>query len=116
MAQVPAALWDAQGAVIAAQTTQIAAVKARLSAVLSEAADLCNALSAENAVLTSFSNDEIYYNLRRDGIDSHAQVLESLLLTQQQQSLLDLQFNGVEIDLDVVKCLLVGKNLLISEP
>ena len=116
MAQVSAALWDAQGGVIDAQTTQIAAVKARLSAMLSEAADLCDALAAENAVFAAFSNDEIYYAIRRDGIDSHAQVLESLLLSQQQQSLIDLQFNGIEIDLDVVKCLLVGKNLLLSEP
>lgn len=116
MAQVPAALWDAQGAVIAAQTTQIAEVKTRLSLGFAEAADLCDALTAENAALAALANDDIYYDMRRRSLLAHAQMIESLLLTQQQQSLLDLQFNGIEIDLDVVKCLLVGKNLLISEP
>ena len=116
MAQVPAALWDAQGTVIAAQTTQIAEVKTRLSLGFAEAADLCDALTAENAALAALANDDIYYDMRRRSLLAHAQMIESLLLTQQQQSLLDLQFNGIEIDLDVVKCLLVGKNLLISEP
>lgn len=116
MAQVPAEVWNAQGTVLAAQSSQIAAVKTRLSLGFAEAADLCDALTAENAALAALANDDIYYDMRRRSLLAHAQMIESLLLTQQQQSLLDLQFNGIEIDLDVVKCLLVGKNLLISEP
>lgn len=116
MAQVPAEVWNAQGTVLAAQSSQIAEVKTRLSLGFAEAADLCDALTAENAALAALANDDIYYDMRRRSLLAHAQMIESLLLTQQQQSLLDLQFNGIEIDLDVVKCLLVGKNLLISEP
>ena len=116
MAQVPAEVWNAQGTVLAAQSSQIAEVKTRLSLGFAEAADLCDALTAENAALAALANDDIYYDMRRRSLLAHAQMIETLLLTQQQQSLLDLQFNGIEIDLDVVKCLLVGKNLLISEP
>lgn len=115
MAKVLDALWNAQTAILTAQTAQIAAEKARLTC-FGEAAAVCDALTAENDALAAVTNDQAYYTIRRECLTAHARLLESLLLTQQQQGLMDLQFNGVEIDLDVVKCLLVGRNLLISEP
>ena len=115
MAKVLDALWNAQTAILTAQTAQIAAEKTRLT-YFSEAAAVCDAMTAENDALAAVTNDEAYYTIRRESLTVHARLLNTLLLTQQQQGLLDLQFNGVEIDLDVVKCLLVGKNLLISEP
>ena len=114
MAQVPAALWDAQGAVIAAQTMQIAAVKTRLSVELSEAAGLCDALSAENAVFTAFANDEIYYTIRRDGIDSHARVLDSMQASAQLERLRALEYQGVVIDLELVRFYLFGREVAVA--
>lgn len=114
MAQVPAEVWNAQGTVLAAQSSQIAEVKTRLSLGFAEAADLCDALTAENAALAALANDDIYYDMRRRSLLAHAQMIESLLLTQQQQSLIDLQFNGVVIDLELVRFYLFGREVAVA--
>ena len=114
MAKILDALWNAQSNIVTAQTAQIAAVKTRLSAELSEAAGICDALNAENAVFAAFANDEIYYTIRRDGIDSHARVLDSMQASAQLERLRALEYQGVVIDLELVRFYLFGREVAVA--
>lgn len=113
MAKILDALWNAQTSILTAQTVQIAAAKTRLT-LFGEAAAVCDAMIVENDALVAVSNDEAYYTIRRESLTAHARLLDSLLLTQQQQNLLDLQFNGVVIDLELVRFYLFGREVAVA--
>lgn len=113
MAAVLTTLWNAQTEVLTAQTAQINATAARLTDY-AEAATICGALTAENSVLAALTNDREFYTLRQAAIDSHAQVLSSLLDAARHQALIDLQYNGIELDLELVRFYLFGKAVAVA--
>ena len=104
--------WTEQSTRIQAQTAFLLAIENYLTGVPQQ--NLLAALRGENdeLLLLTESPDTLIY--RQNVLDSHQRELSGVLMTQEIQALQDLQFNGVEYDLDTFKMTMFGKNLLIT--
>ena len=107
-------LWSAQSTRIQTQSAFFAALRAGDYAGTEEA-DLLSAMESENDELLLLRESAKNLELRRLYLESHSRELAGVLGRHQVQALEDLQYDGVEWDLDVMKCVLFGKNLIVSQ-
>ncbi len=76
-----------------------------------EEQDILNTMRAENTELLTLTQSPGNYRTRETALANHDQTVQMLVLKLMWQ---DYRYNGQEIDIDVLKMILFGRNMIIS--
>ena len=109
------ALWDAQELMLLFQSNMLTTFyNIYPSDIYSELLILCSGMQTEITALLALPMTKENYRLRRQSLETQAEILSVEFSHIQVQMIQELQYNGVEIDLDTIKFILFGRNLLVS--
>lgn len=110
-----AELFAAQTALIQAAAAFYTAEQTRLTAEAAALAAVCGAAAAACDVLAALTTaDDATYSLREGSLAAMARQYQAALDSLLNDNLKALQYNGIEIDTELIRIFLFGQNLIAA--